>query len=71
VIYRRLSLSIGSIHQATAHSGPQSVTESRSARVVFQNPLSLSASIAVYRPQAEVFGGRSDGKFGLPLAEVS
>jgi hypothetical protein len=26
----------------------------------------LSASIAVYRPQAESFGGRCDGKFGLP-----
>jgi hypothetical protein len=25
--------------------------------------MSLSASIAVYRPQAEVFGGRFDGKF--------
>jgi hypothetical protein len=31
----------------------------------------LSASIAVYRPQAEAFGGRSDGKFGAPAVEVS
>jgi hypothetical protein len=31
----------------------------------------LSVSIAFYRPQAEVFGGRSDGKFGVPSAEVS
>ena len=30
-----------------------------------------SASIAIYRPQAEVFGGRSDGKFGIPSVEVS
>jgi len=27
------------------------------------NELNLSASIAVYRPQAESFGGRFDGKF--------
>jgi hypothetical protein len=27
---------------------------------------SRSASVAVYRPQAELFGGRSDGKFGVP-----
>jgi hypothetical protein len=26
----------------------------------------LSASIAVYRPQAESFGGRIDGKCGAP-----
>lgn len=31
----------------------------------------VSAPIAVYRPQAEVFGGRSDGKFGVASAEVS
>jgi hypothetical protein len=30
-----------------------------------------SASIAVYRLQAELFGGRFDGKFGAPPAEVS
>jgi Domain of unknown function (DUF4143) len=30
-----------------------------------------SASIAVYRLQAEVFGGRSDGKFGAPSLELS
>jgi hypothetical protein len=33
--------------------------------------LSLSASIAVYRPQAECFGGRSDGKLDVPSVEVS
>lgn len=27
--------------------------------------LSHSASIAVYRPQADVFGGRFDGKFAV------
>jgi hypothetical protein len=27
------------------------------------NEINLSRFIAVYRPQAEVFGGRSDGKF--------
>ena len=31
----------------------------------------LSASIAVYRLEAEFFGGRSDGKFGAPSVEVS
>jgi hypothetical protein len=36
-----------------------------------QIALTLSASIAVYRPQAELFGGRSDGKFGMTSAEVS
>ena len=30
-----------------------------------------SGSIAVYRPQAELFGGRSDGKFGLVSAEIA
>jgi hypothetical protein len=29
-----------------------------------------SGSIAVYRPQAELFGGRSDGKSGVPRREV-
>jgi hypothetical protein len=29
--------------------------------------LTLSASIAFYCPQAEVFGGRSDGKFVVRL----
>jgi len=29
------------------------------------NTSTLSASIAVYHPQAELFGGRSDGKFGV------
>ena len=28
-----------------------------------------SASIAVYRPQAELFGGKSDGKFVLRLGK--
>ena len=32
-----------------------------------QSTATLSASIAVYRPQAEFFGGRSDGKFGVRL----
>ena len=36
-----------------------------------QIALTLSASIAVYRPQAELFGGRSDGKFGMTSAEVA
>ncbi len=31
----------------------------------------LSASIAVYRLEAELFGGRSDGKFGAPSVELS
>ena len=31
----------------------------------------LSGRIAVYRAQAESFGGRSDGKFGVLLVEVS
>jgi hypothetical protein len=31
----------------------------------------LSASIAVYRPQAECFGGRSDGNFGVSSVEAS
>jgi len=30
----------------------------------------LSASIGVYRAQAEVFGGRSDGKSGVLRQEV-
>jgi hypothetical protein len=30
-----------------------------------------SGSIAVYRPQAEYFGGRSDGKFGVPSVKVA
>jgi hypothetical protein len=30
-----------------------------------------STSIGIYRPQAQVFGGRSDGKFGVPPVEVS
>jgi hypothetical protein len=30
-----------------------------------------SGSIAVYRPQAEIFGGRFDGKFGVRRGEVS
>jgi hypothetical protein len=30
----------------------------------------LSASIAVYRLQAELFGGRFDGKFGAPSGEI-
>jgi hypothetical protein len=29
-----------------------------------------SGSIAVYRPQAELFGGRSDGKSGVRRREV-
>jgi hypothetical protein len=29
----------------------------------------LSACIAVYRPQAELFGGRSDGKFVVRLGK--
>jgi hypothetical protein len=29
----------------------------------------LSASIAVYRPKAELFGGRSDGKFVVRLGK--
>ena len=29
----------------------------------------LSPSIAVYRPQAELFGGRSDGKSGVRRRE--
>ena len=29
----------------------------------------FSASIAVYRPQAELFGGRSDGKFVVRLGK--
>jgi hypothetical protein len=29
-----------------------------------------SGSIAVYRPQAEMFGGRSDGKSGVLREEV-
>jgi hypothetical protein len=36
-----------------------------------QIALTLSASIGVYRAQAEVFGGRSDGKFGVRREEVS
>ena len=28
-------------------------------------------SFDIYRAQAEVFGGRSDGKFGGPSAEIS
>jgi len=35
------------------------------------NGVSRSASIAVYRSQTELFGGRSDGKFGVPGGEVS
>ncbi len=31
--------------------------------------LALSPSIAVYRPQAELFGGRSDGKFVVRLGK--
>jgi hypothetical protein len=31
----------------------------------------LSASIAVYRPQAEIFGGRFDGKFDVASEKVS
>jgi hypothetical protein len=31
--------------------------------------LYLSASIAIYRPQAELFGGRSDGKFVVRLGK--
>jgi hypothetical protein len=31
----------------------------------------LSVPIAIYRPQAEYFGGRSDGKFGVRLEEIS
>jgi hypothetical protein len=34
-----------------------------------QRALALSASIAVYRPQAELFGGRSDGKFVVRLGK--
>jgi hypothetical protein len=30
----------------------------------------LSPSIAVYRPQAELIGGRFDGKFGAPSGEI-
>ncbi len=36
-----------------------------------QRTATLSPSIGHYRPQAEVFGGRSDGKFGVPSVEVS
>ena len=37
-----------------------------------QIALTLSASIGVYRSsKAEVFGGRSDGKFGVRREEVS
>jgi hypothetical protein len=36
-----------------------------------QMTLFLSASIAVYRPQAEFSGDRSDGKFGVSAVEVS
>jgi hypothetical protein len=35
------------------------------------NMNAVSASIAVYRAQAEVFGGRFDGKSGEPYQEVS
>jgi hypothetical protein len=31
----------------------------------------LSASIAVYRPQAETFGGRCDGKVGVVREKFS
>ncbi len=31
--------------------------------------LYLSASIAIYRPEAELFGGRSDGKFVVGLGK--
>ena len=44
----------------------------RSTRAfVSANRLKPSASIGVYRPQAESFGGRCDGKFGVPREEVS
>ncbi len=33
--------------------------------------LRRSASIAFYRDQAEVFGGKSDGKFGVHSVQVS
>jgi hypothetical protein len=36
-----------------------------------QIALTLSASIGVYRAQAEVFGGRSDGKSGVLRQEVA
>jgi hypothetical protein len=35
----------------------------------FANGLNLSASFAVYRPQADVFGGRFDGKFVARLGK--
>jgi len=34
-----------------------------------EGPARISPSIDVYRPQAESFGGRSDGKFGDPQEE--
>jgi hypothetical protein len=36
-----------------------------------QRTLTLSASIGIYRAQAEVFGGRSDGKSGVLRQEVA
>ncbi len=42
--------------------------ESAWARVISRDQ---SGSIAVYRPQAELFGGRSDGKLGVRREEVS
>jgi hypothetical protein len=33
-------------------------------------PKWLSASIAIYRHQADVFGGRTDGKFGVVSVKV-
>ena len=35
----------------------------------FATELNLSASFAVYRPQADVFGGRSDGKLLVRLGK--
>jgi hypothetical protein len=43
----------------------RSIVDERGCR----NTSTLSASIAIYRPQAELFGGRSDGKFVVRLGK--
>jgi hypothetical protein len=43
----------------------RSIVDERGCR----NTSTLSTSIAIYRPQAELFGGRSDGKFVVRLGK--
>jgi len=47
------------LSEVSASNNPLSHVAGVAAKIIH----ALSASIAVYRPQAESFGGRSDGKF--------